>query len=220
MNILVTAGPTREPLDPVRFISNRSSGKMGYEIARSARARGHAVRLVSGPVSLPVPDGVDCVRVTTAEEMCRAVQAGVPWCEALIMVAAVADWRPVRVSPVKVKKSTAAPVVHLERTPDILETVRPLKGGRIFVGFAAETDHVLEEAGRKLAQKGLDMIVANDVSAPNAGFEVDTNRVVFLTAAAPPRALPLLPKREVADELLRWLEQAAAAAKTEKTPSA
>lgn len=205
MRILVTAGPTREPLDPVRFISNRSTGRMGYAVARAAAKRGHEVRLVSGPVTLAVPRGAEVLRVVTAADMAAAVQQGVGWCDALVMAAAVADWRPASVSVHKLKKRDMSPVLRLERTADILAGVRSAKGNRVFVGFAAETEDLLAEARRKLEAKGLDLIVANDVSRPDSGFEVDTNRVV-LVAPGGDEALPLLSKDEVADRIVGWIE--------------
>ena len=206
MNILVTAGPTREPIDPVRFISNRSSGKMGYAVAAAAARRGHAVVLVTGPVAIPPPPAITLVRVETAAQMLDAVRAHMPDTQALIMAAAVADWRPRACAPQKLKKHASAPVLELERTEDVLKAIRPLKGDRLFIGFAAETERVVEEARRKLAEKGLDAIVANDVSRADAGFEVDTNRVTLITAAGEAQDWPLLPKSEVADRLIRWLE--------------
>ena len=208
MRLLVTAGPTREFWDPVRFLSNRSSGKMGYAVASEAARRGHSVTLVAGPTALLTPGGVTLVRVTTAEEMLAAVRAALPECEALVMAAAVADWRPVQCAALKRKKRGARPTFELEPTPDILQTIKALKGARTFVGFAAETDHLMEEAARKLADKGLDLMVANDVTQPDAGFDVDTNRVLLLAPGAPPVALPLGSKRAVARELLRWIERA------------
>ncbi len=209
MHILVTAGPTREFFDPVRFISNRSSGKMGFAIAACAAARGHAVTLVAGPVTLSTPAGVARVDVVSAREMLSATQAHLPDCDALVMCAAVADWRPKAVSAVKLKKSAPhSAVLELEPNPDILTTLRPLKGTRLFVGFAAETGDPLAEARRKLEAKNLDLMVANDVSLPDAGFEVDTNRVVLVTHDGPAQPLPLLTKREVASHIIQWIEQA------------
>ena len=164
MRIVVTAGPTREPIDPVRFISNRSSGKMGYALAVEAAARGHAVRLVSGPVCLARPPGIRVVSVSTAAEMLRAVQRGIKACDILIMAAAVADWRLRRVHRHKLKKNDAPPTLCLERTPDILSKVAPLKGERLYVGFAAETRNLRAESLRKLAVKRLDLVVANDLA--------------------------------------------------------
>ena len=206
MRLLITAGPTREPLDPVRFLSNRSSGKMGYALAEAAAARGHEVTLISGPVALPPPKAVQIVRVVTAADMLAAVKLHLKKCDALIMAAAVADWRPVRVAKRKMKKGGAQRLtLELKRTPDILKTIASLKGQKIFVGFAAETHNVAAEARRKLREKNLDMIVANDVTAPGAGFEVETNRVtIFDTYSA--EQLPLLSKRAVAERILDRLE--------------
>lgn len=206
MKILITAGPTREPIDPVRFISNRSSGKMGFALARAAVARGHAVTLIAGPVSLTPPAGVAYVPVVTAHDMLEAVQTHLPACDALIMAAAVADWRPKQIGLQKMKKSQTAPVLELEPTADILQTIRPRKGGRIFVGFAAETERVLDEARRKLQFKGLDLIVANDVSRADAGFDVDTNLVTLLAADGTREDLPLLSKDAVATRIIAWVE--------------
>lgn len=210
MKILVTAGPTREPLDPVRFLSNRSSGKMGYAVAAAARARGHEVVLVSGPVSLEVPAGVEVVRVTTAEEMLEAVLGRVDACDVLVMAAAVADWRPVQARPQKIKKSESISALPLERTPDILKRVAARKGSRLFVGFAAETENLREEAKRKLREKNLNLIVANDVSRSDGGFEVDTNRVTLLSSDGEPCELPLMSKSEIASRLVEWIERHAA----------
>jgi len=207
MKLLITAGPTREHLDPVRFLSNRSTGKMGFAVAQAAAERGHAVTLVAGPVSLATPAGVARVDVVSALEMLAAVEALLPGQDALVMTAAVADWRPKQVSGTKLKKAAMNPLLELEATPDILKTLRPLKQGRLFVGFAAETGDPLAEAQRKLASKGLDLIVANDVTQPDAGFAVDTNRVTLLAKDAPPAILPLLSKLEVGREIVAWLEK-------------
>jgi phosphopantothenoylcysteine decarboxylase/phosphopantothenate--cysteine ligase len=210
MKVLVTAGPTREFLDPVRFLSNRSTGKMGFAVAAAAAECGHAVTLVAGPVALATPPGVERFDVVSARDMLAALQRLLPSCDALVMTAAVADWRPKSASAVKLKKGVTAPVLELEPNPDILRTLLPSKGKRFFVGFAAETGDPLPEASRKLAAKGLDLMVANDVTLPGAGFGTDTNRVTFLTPAMPPRALPLMSKLDVGREIIRWLEAAAA----------
>lgn len=207
MNLLVTAGPTREHLDPVRFLSNRSTGKMGFAIAQAAAERGHRVALVAGPVSLPTPAGVERVDVVSARDMLAAVERLLPAQDALVMTAAVADWRPARVSETKLKKSDMRPVIELEPNPDILKTLRPLKGARLFVGFAAETGDPLAEAQRKLASKGLDLIVANDVTQADAGFAVDTNRVTLVAAGEAPAALPLQSKLDVGRAIVAWLER-------------
>jgi len=210
MRILITAGPTREPIDPVRFLSNRSSGKMGYALARAALQRGHEVVLVSGPSALRPPKGARLVRVETAAEMLAAVRRHLPRCRVLIMAAAVADWRPARVSPHKLKKRGGVPVLRLAPAPDILRAVRRGKGGRLFIGFAAETRNLAAEARRKLAAKGLDAIVANDVSRRDAGFDVDTNRVTLFEPGAAAQAWPLMSKLAVARRLIVWLEARAA----------
>ena len=181
MKLLITAGPTREHLDPVRFLSNRSSGKMGFAVAQAAVERGHTVTLVAGPVTLPTPEQVFRVDVVSALDMLAAVRRLLPYQHALVMCAAVADWRPKSQSDTKLKKTEVPIEVALEPNPDILKTMLPLKEDRIFVGFAAETGDPLAEAQRKLTSKGLDLIVANDVTRPDAGFEVDTNLVTFLT---------------------------------------
>lgn len=206
MKILVTAGPTREPLDPVRFLSNRSSGKMGYAIASAALRRGHSVTLISGPVALLPPAGMRCVKVNTAADMLAAVKRNIKQCDALIMAAAVSDFRPARFTPEKIKKNAAVLSLPLMLNPDILKTIAPQKGKKIFVGFAAETGRLHREALRKLREKNLDMIVANDVRRRDAGFEVDTNRVTFFFADGKQRELPLMTKAKIAGLIIKWLE--------------
>lgn len=180
--ILVTAGPTHEPIDAVRFLGNRSSGKMGYTVAREASKLGAAVTVVSGPSHLPDPPGVEVVRVETAEEMRDAVLGRVEEADAVVKAAAVADWRPKSPAEGKLKKDSGAPELHLEPTPDILQELGERKGDRILVGFAAETED-FEAAGRaKLREKRLDLIVVNEVGAPGTGFEADTNRAMLLAA--------------------------------------
>ncbi len=208
MKILVTAGPTREAIDPVRFLSNRSSGKMGYAVAEVAAEMGHEVRLVSGPVAIDEPSGVATVeQVISAADMLDAVLANFEWCDVLVMCAAVADWRPKVVADQKLKKDGAGDVMtlELERTVDILQVVGGKKKSQVLVGFAAETENVLDEARRKLVAKGLDMIVANDVSRDDAGFGVDTNAVTFVTEGAETK-MPLMSKRNVAAVLVELLE--------------
>jgi len=206
MKLLITAGPTREHLDPVRFLSNRSTGKMGFAVAQAAAERGHSVTLVAGPVSLPTPAGVARVDVVSALDMLAAVEKLLPDQDALVMSAAVADWRPKCTSAHKLKKSGMNPLLELEPNPDILKTIRPSKGKRLFVGFAAETGDPLAEAQRKLVSKGLDLIVANDVTQPDAGFAVDTNRVTLLSNDEPTVVLPLQSKLDVGRTIVRWLE--------------
>jgi phosphopantothenoylcysteine decarboxylase/phosphopantothenate--cysteine ligase len=205
MKILVTAGPTREPIDHVRFISNRSSGKMGYAVARAAALQGHSTVLISGPVSIPSPDKVEVVSVVTAEEMLAAVQKRIEGCDALVMAAAVCDWRPRSPCLHKIKKLEMSRILQLKPTPDILKAMRSRKGNRIFVGFAAETRDLLKEAKRKLAEKGLDLIVANDVGRPDSGFDVDTNQVTLIATDGQTEVLPLLPKDEVAERIINWI---------------
>ncbi len=203
--VLVSAGPTREAVDPVRYLSNHSSGKMGYAVARVAQRRGATVVLVTGPTALPPPPGVRTVRVTTAAEMQRALEAEFRTATVLVMAAAVADYRPRQPAERKLKKARAATTLALERTADILTGLAARKGRRLVVGFAAETHAVAEEAARKLREKRLDLVVANDVTAPGAGFESDTNVVQLLAAGGEAESLPLLSKDEVAGRVLDWV---------------
>ena len=200
--ILVSAGPTCEDLDPVRFISNRSSGKMGYAVAEAAAKRGARVILVSGPANLETPAGVDRVDVRTAEEMRQAVVGQFAAASVAILAAAVADYRPVQARAEKIKKGSAPIAISLEPTTDILTEVARGKGNRIVVGFAAETDHVAENARKKLASKNADLIVANDVTAEGAGFDHDTNVVTLFSRDGRDLALPKMPKSEVAQRIL------------------
>ena len=202
LHVLVTAGGTREPIDPVRFVGNRSSGKQGHAIADEAAARGAKVTLVT-TVGLAPPPGADVVRVETAAQMADAVGAVAPGADVVVMAAAVADFRPVRAAGRKIKKAGGVPEIVLEPTPDILAGLGARKPpGQTLVGFAAETDDVRQNASRKLVDKGVDMIVANDVTAPGAGFEHDTNRVVILNADGTEREVPLADKRAVARAVL------------------
>jgi len=198
-HIVVTAGGTQEPIDPVRYISNRSSGKMGYALAEAARDRGAKVTLITAPASLPEPAGVDVVKVSTAQEMLRAVEKVTPQADALVMAAAVADYRPTKAAKDKIKKGETGLTVKLECTPDILGSV---KGNFIKVGFAAESSNLVENAKQKLKQKGLDLIVANDITANDSGFGADTNRVTIIDRKGKIDSLPLLAKREVAERVL------------------
>jgi len=200
--VLVTAGPTREPLDPVRFLSNRSSGKMGYAMAEAAAARGARVILVSGPTALHPPSAVDVIHVETADEMHRAVMAKLEMAHVVIKAAAVADYRPKQKADRKIKKDQAVSEIVLEPTQDILAEVGRTKGARILVGFAAETDDLVTNARAKLQRKNVDLMVANDVSQPGAGFDVETNVVQILDAAGGVETLPLLSKRDVANRIL------------------
>jgi phosphopantothenoylcysteine decarboxylase/phosphopantothenate--cysteine ligase len=202
--VLVTAGPTREAIDPVRFLSNHSSGKMGVAIAAAAWRRGAEVTLVAGPLLVPVPPGVTLQRVESTEEMRDAVAANIGQSDILIMAAAPADYRPGEVAPGKLKKTGSPRMLELQETPDILSaTTSARKPGAVMVGFALETEDLLANAARKLEKKGLDLIVLNDAKEPGAGFGVDTNRVTFLTrGGGEPERLPLMPKGEVADAIL------------------
>jgi phosphopantothenoylcysteine decarboxylase/phosphopantothenate--cysteine ligase len=199
--VLCTAGPTHEPIDPVRFITNRSSGKMGLALAGAARDRGAAVTLVHGPVTAPLPAGVHLVGVTTAQEMLAALVALLPGADLLLMAAAVSDWRPENPSPEKRKKGGTSESLALVPNPDLLVATRDVNPRCVRVGFAAETSNVRAHAREKLARKGLAMIVANDVTEPGAGFGVDTNRVVCITRDKE-EELPLMRKEEVAHAIL------------------
>jgi len=201
--VLVTAGPTREELDPVRFISNHSSGKMGYALAREARRRGARVVLVSGPTALQPPCGVEFVAVESAAEMRAAVLSSFADCDVIIKAAAVADYRPKERAGEKLKKRGAEMVIELVKNPDILRELGERKrAGQLLVGFAAETADLEANATLKLTEKNLDLIVANDVSASGAGFNVDTNIVRLLFRDGSKEDLPLLPKDQVAAVIL------------------
>ncbi len=201
--VLVTAGPTREEIDPVRFLSNYSSGKMGYAVACAARNRGARVVLVSGPVNLREPEGVETIQVVSAREMHEAVMKIAEQADLIIKAAAVADFRPVACGEQKVKKGSAVTMtVELQRNPDILAELGQEKGSRILIGFAAETEELLKHAREKLTNKNLDMIVANDVTQEGAGFDGDTNIVRFLTADGNVEELPQMTKEAVAEILL------------------
>ncbi|MBE0598840.1 MAG: bifunctional phosphopantothenoylcysteine decarboxylase/phosphopantothenate--cysteine ligase CoaBC [Desulfuromonadales bacterium] len=200
--VLVTAGPTREDIDPVRYLSNRSSGRMGFAVARAARLRGARVVLVAGPTALPVPAGVEVVPVTSAQQMRAAVLARFPEATIVIKAAAVADFRPAQQAPQKIKKKEAELVLSLEKNPDILAELGGEKGGRRLVGFAAETADLGENARKKLMEKNLDLVVANDVSREGAGFDVETNIVRLLFRDGRVEDLPQLSKEEVAHRLL------------------
>jgi phosphopantothenoylcysteine decarboxylase/phosphopantothenate--cysteine ligase len=200
--VLVTAGPTRENLDPVRYFTNRSSGKMGYAVAEAAAKRGAHVILVSGPTSLDAPPGVERIDVQSAEEMHRAVLERVVDCSIAIFAAAVADYRPAEPNEQKIKRNTESTTIALEPTPDILASVARNKGERLVVGFAAETEHVAENARKKLAAKKADLMVANDVTAEGAGFDHDTNIVTLFARDGRDLALPRMSKSEVAQRIL------------------
>ena len=201
MNVLITAGPTREPIDPVRFLSNRSSGKMGYAMAHAFVELGHRVILISGPSSQPLPAGVDFIQVETAAEMFSAVAHWIRRADIAIFAAAVADYTPSLVAPQKIKKTDETFTLELVRTKDILGSARlefSYKG--VLVGFAAETENVIENARKKLLKKGCDLVVANDVSKPGLGFDSDRNEVILVF---PDRfeALPAGDKVQLADQV-------------------
>jgi len=202
--LVVSAGPTREALDPVRFLSNHSTGRMGYALARVAVQRGAQVILVSGPTELEVPQGVTCHRVQSAAEMADAVKSSAADADVLIMAAAVADYRPAVIAQQKLKKDSgdAAPSLALEGTEDILSSVAAGDRPRVLVGFAMESEDLMAGARSKLEKKGLDLVVANDLREPGAGFAVDTNVVTLLHADGRTEVLPMMTKDEVAGEVL------------------
>jgi phosphopantothenoylcysteine decarboxylase/phosphopantothenate--cysteine ligase len=204
--VIVTAGPTREHLDPIRFLSNPSTGKMGFAVARAAAARGHRTVLVAGPVSLRTPKGVLRRDVVSARDMLQAVEQEIAAAEGpvvFVATAAVADWRPAACSAVKLKKKQMTGVLRLTRNPDILATVK----GVLKIGFAAETGDAAAEAMRKCREKGLEMIVANDVTQPGAGFGCATNRVTFIRKDGTTLLLPLQSKLAIARRLVREAEK-------------
>lgn len=200
-HVLVSAGPTREHVDPVRFLSNPSTGRMGFAVAAAAARRGARVTLVSGPVALPTPSGVERVDVTSAAELAEALNQTFPACDVLVMTAAVADYRPVHRSEHKRKKDSWDGTLNLEPTDDILAGLSARKGRQVLVGFAMETRDLEASARRKLERKGLDLVVANRLTTPGAGFGTTTN-VVTLVDAGGSEALPLLDKAEVAHRIL------------------
>ncbi|MGB2896220.1 MAG: bifunctional phosphopantothenoylcysteine decarboxylase/phosphopantothenate--cysteine ligase CoaBC [Anaerolineales bacterium] len=204
--IVVTAGGTHEPVDPVRVLANRSSGKQGFSLAQAAIDRGGSVVLIAGPTMLPTPVGARRIDVTTAAEMLEATQQNVENSDVLLMVAAVADFRPCEAATEKIKRKQDIPEIPLERTDDILAAVSKLKvktgWPRVIVGFAAESQKLIKNAQSKLKEKGLDLVVANDITAADAGFAVDTNRVTLLDRAGGSEELPLMAKDAVAEEVL------------------
>jgi phosphopantothenoylcysteine decarboxylase/phosphopantothenate--cysteine ligase len=202
LNFVITAGPTREFIDPVRFLSNPSTGKMGFSIARAAAKLGHKVTLIAGPVALKTPSGVKRVDVVSAREMFEAAKEAVSTDCIFIATAAVADWRPKTCATKKLKKTEMSDVIKLVRNPDILKSI----SGCIKIGFAAETNDVLEEATRKCREKNLAMIVANDVTEEGAGFGTDTNRVVFIYPDGRTMPLKKMSKLAVARRIVRECE--------------
>jgi len=197
--LLITAGPSREPLDPVRYISNRSSGKMGYALARAAVRRGAEVTLISGPTALEPPAGARLISVTTAAEMRDAVIKEFAQCTAIVMAAAVADYRPTIVADQKMKRGKGPVELRLEPNPDILKELSDKKNGKLLVGFAAETEELTANAEKKLREKNLDMIIANNVAEAGSGFDGDTNIATILDRTGAKRSLPLMSKDKLAD---------------------
>ena len=199
---LITAGPTQEPLDPVRYLSNRSSGKMGYALAEAALRRGAKVLLISGPVAIAPPVGADFVPVRTAQEMYDAVFAHLEPATVIVKCAAVADYRPARQSPQKIKKTDAPVLLELERTPDILAELGQKRGNRLLIGFAAETENLRDYATQKLKSKNCDMVVANLVGQPDSGFESDSNEVLLALKSGEFIPIAKASKSEIADKIL------------------
>jgi phosphopantothenoylcysteine decarboxylase/phosphopantothenate--cysteine ligase len=199
--VLITAGPTCEDIDPVRFLTNRSSGKMGYALAEAAHRRGARVILVSGPTDLKIPEGIDWVPVRTTMQMHDAVRARAKDADIVVMAAAVSDYRPATIHEKKLKRGDGGLTLTLEPTPDILAELGNEKGSRVIIGFAAETNNVADNARAKLARKSADMIVANDLTQEGAGFDTDTNIVTMYLPAAPEISLPKLNKFEVANRI-------------------
>ncbi len=210
LRFVITAGPTREFVDPIRFLSNPSTGRMGFAVAAAAARRGHDVVLVAGPVELRTPRGVERRDATSARDMLAAVEDALAQGDkartVFVATAAVADWRPREKAPRKLKKGEMPATLELVRNPDILKSV---KGCLLKVGFAAETGDVLDEARRKCAEKGLALVVANDVTQPGAGFGTPTNRVVFITPDGAAQPLPLLSKAAIGARIVRFCERAA-----------
>ncbi|MBK8037799.1 MAG: phosphopantothenoylcysteine decarboxylase [Verrucomicrobiaceae bacterium] len=208
MRILITAGPTREALDPVRYLTNRSSGRMGYAIAEAAVEAGHEVVLVSGPVSLAKPAGVEVIAVESARQMFEAVQKSLAGCDVAIFAAAVADYRPVSVSEQKIKKKGERLVLELERTEDILGSARSVFGFRgVLAGFAAESEKLVEHAREKLERKGCDVIIANDITQPGIGFDSQENAVTLCLPGDQTIQLPQQSKATLAREIIRFVTQ-------------
>jgi phosphopantothenoylcysteine decarboxylase/phosphopantothenate--cysteine ligase len=200
--IIVTAGPTIERLDPVRFLSNHSSGKMGYAIASAAKQRGAEVTLISGPVNILPPSGVRLIQIESANDLLKAVEKNMPAANALIMAAAVADFRPKAIAPQKIKKDSIKPALELVKNPDILARVSSKKGKKIIVGFALETDNLLANAKKKLTDKRLDLIIANNPTQKGAEFGSDFNKATIMSKNRKPIDLPMMTKSELAHKIL------------------
>jgi phosphopantothenoylcysteine decarboxylase/phosphopantothenate--cysteine ligase len=203
--LLITAGPNREPIDPVRYISNRSSGKMGYALARQGRRRGAEVTLVSGPTTLAPPAGVRLIRVTTSEEMREAVLREFPRATIVVMAAAVSDYRAAEFAPRKIKRQDGSLQINLKANPDILKELGMRKSAQWLVGFAAETEDIVANGQRKLREKNLDLVVANDVTQAGSGFDVDTNLASLLDRNGRVQPLPLMTKDDLAGRIYDYL---------------
>jgi len=209
MKFLITAGPTREPIDPVRYLSNRSSGKMGYAIAEAALEAGHEVVLISGPVALTAPPRAQIIRVNTADEMYDAVHTNLAGIDIAVLCAAVADFKPAEYIPRKIKKSEGIPTIKLVPTRDILASLGVLSEKYfLLAGFAAETEELKKNAREKLQKKHCDVVIGNDVSAPGLGFESDENELVIFLHDQSSRVLPRGSKRELANALVKILCEA------------
>jgi phosphopantothenoylcysteine decarboxylase/phosphopantothenate--cysteine ligase len=217
VRFIVTAGPTREPIDPVRYLSNRSSGKMGYAIAEAALAAGHSVILISGPVSLVPPSGANLVRVTTSDDMHDAVHAHLAGGDVLVMCAAVADYKPATFSTHKIKKQKNALTLELIPTRDILASLIRPSPEFLIVGFAAETDDLEANAQRKLRHKKCDIVVANDVSGNESGMESDENEVTIFFRNGEKEKISRAPKKIIARALVKILSNACENRLTKKT---
>jgi phosphopantothenoylcysteine decarboxylase/phosphopantothenate--cysteine ligase len=216
VRFLITAGPTREPIDPVRYLSNRSSGKMGYAIAEAALAANHEVVLVSGPVSLPAPEAARRIAVVTSDQMHDAVHQNLPGCDVLVMCAAVADYKPAKASPQKIKKGAAGLILELVPTRDILSSIGPDRSFLV-VGFAAETNDLEENARRKLRDKNCDMVVGNDVSRGDSGMESDENEVTIFFRNGEIAKISRSSKKNIARELIKIVSNTREKRLTKKT---
>ena len=217
MRIVVTAGPTREPIDPVRFISNRSSGKMGYAIAQAARELGHDVTLISGPATIDPPSDVELVRITTSDELFDAVHEHVRMCEVLVMCAAVSDYKPARFSTRKFEKQRDAFTLELIATRDILASLPREDRDYVVIGFAAQTHELEQNALRKLRAKNCDAIVANDVSRSDSGMESDDNEVTIFFRNGERKTISRAPKITIARELMKIISRMQRKSLTKKT---
>ena len=217
MKFVVTAGPTREPIDPVRFLSNRSSGKMGYAIAEAAIEAGHDVTLISGPANLDTPKNVRALSIQTSDEMYEAVRNAVRNCDVLVMCAAVADYKPAKYSSQKLKKKSATLSLDLVPTRDILSSIASQDRSFLVVGFAAETENVAANAQKKLRAKNCDMIVANDVSSSDYGMESAENEVTIFFRNGETKTISRAPKKNIARELVKIISNMREKCLTKKT---